>query len=136
MFWNISLWCSTTSLISSALQRLLERLPDSQANANRLGEQEVLRLLGLVLRPVGGCALSAVEQDHVERGVRQAQHDMRFETHHSLLWVWQCPTMLMSYAWVFFLAGFELYVLSPLIRLDVWNTDGYVCAVMFGFLLS
>lgn len=43
-----------------------------------------------------------------------------------MIWVWQCPTMLMSIAWMFFLVGYEIYVLTPLIRLEVWGVDGYV----------
>jgi hypothetical protein len=43
-----------------------------------------------------------------------------------MLFVWQCPTMLLGYAVVFFLAGFCSVVLSPLAQNPRWNDDAKV----------
>ena len=32
-----------------------------------------------------------------------------------MVYVWQCPVMLMSWSWVFFYAGFILHILTPVI---------------------
>ena len=127
MFWNISLWCSTTSLISSALERLLERLPQSQSHAEALNDEEIQQLLGLILRPLASTDITTAEVSDIEMQTSTyTETRMHYEIHHALAWVWQCPTMLMSFAWVFFLIGYELYVLTPLVHLETWDAQGYV----------
>jgi hypothetical protein len=47
--------------------------------------------------------------------------------HWLMLFVWQFPSMTMSYAWVFFLSGLTVYVCTPFIRHDEWSKDHKVC---------
>ena len=44
-------------------------------------------------------------------------------THGIMLFVWQCPMMLMSYAWATFLIALTLYVCTPLINREAWSDD-------------
>ena len=39
-----------------------------------------------------------------------------------MVFVWQCPSMFLSYSVCFFLAGLTLFVCTPLIRGDTWNS--------------
>ena len=43
-----------------------------------------------------------------------------------MVFIWQCPTMFLSYSVCFFLAGLSLFVCTPLIRRDKWNTGSNV----------
>ncbi|KAI9699598.1 MAG: hypothetical protein M1820_007097 [Bogoriella megaspora] len=40
-----------------------------------------------------------------------------------MVFIWQCPTMFMSYSLSFFLLGLTLLVCTPLIRGGAWNTN-------------
>ena len=51
---------------------------------------------------------------------------VRLEADPKMVWVWQSPLMLMSFSWVTFLVGYELYLLTPLIRQDVWTVESTV----------
>jgi len=48
----------------------------------------------------------------------------------SIEFVWQCPLMLMSWAWVSFLFGLTLHVLRPFIRREKWG-DNHKVAILF-----
>jgi hypothetical protein len=89
---------STFSLISSAHQRLLRHLPDK--GSLEYSEEEIPLALNLFLQPPlkPGSLSVELEPRRISR---------------RMLWVWQCPTMLMSYSWVFFLVGYALHVLTP-----------------------
>lgn len=39
-----------------------------------------------------------------------------------MVFVWQCPSMFLSYSVWLFLAGLTLFVCTPLIRGDTWNS--------------
>lgn len=43
-----------------------------------------------------------------------------------MVFIWQCPAMFMSYSVCFFLAGLTLFVCTPLIRGDRWDTGSNV----------
>lgn len=89
---------SCFALISSAHQRLLRHLPEMKKDAEKehldYDIEKVPAALNLFLKPAGVTT-------------KQRAISMR------MLWVWQCPTMLMSYSWVFFLIGYALYILTP-----------------------
>jgi hypothetical protein len=89
---------STFSLISSAHQRLLRHLPEKD-NLD-YSEEQIRLALNLFLQPA------------VKPGNPGAKLEPR-RISRRMLWIWQCPTMLMSYSWVFFLAGYSLHVLTP-----------------------
>jgi hypothetical protein len=98
MLWNWSFFMSTFSLISSAHQRLLRHLPEKD-NLD-YSEDKLLLALNLFLQP-------AVKPTSLSGKMEPRRVSRR------MLWIWQCPTMLMSYSWVFFLVGYALHVLTP-----------------------
>lgn len=93
MFWNWGLFFSIFALISSAHQRLLRYLPEKVDQT--FDHQQIEVALSLFLCPVVG-------QKNEERKISC-----------KMLWFWQCPTMLMSYSWVFFVTGYALHLLTP-----------------------
>ncbi|KAH6991941.1 hypothetical protein EDB82DRAFT_535102 [Fusarium venenatum] len=93
MFWNWGLFFSIFALISSAHQRLLRYLPEKADQ--EFEDKQIEVALSLFLRPVKG-----------------QQKDMK-KISFKMLWFWQCPTMLMSYSWVFFVTGYALHLLTP-----------------------
>jgi hypothetical protein len=84
MLWHWSFASSVFSLISSAQLRLLDRIPSD------LGSGNGQRFLGLFL-------------------TLGTTHRASWK----MTWVWQCPTMLMSYSWMLFLVGYAIHVLDP-----------------------
>lgn len=92
---------SCFALISSAHQRLLRHLPkykeDSEKHDLDYDLDKIPVALNLFLKPA------------VRPGTATKQRPISLR----MLWVWQCPAMLMSYSWVFFLIGYALYILSP-----------------------
>ncbi|CAG1973120.1 unnamed protein product [Fusarium graminearum] len=99
MLWNWGLFFSLFALISSAHQRLLRHLPEKFDQ--EFDDQQFEVALSLFLKPVVG----------QQRSAREVSCRM--------LWFWQCPIMLMSYSWVFFVNGYALHLLSP-----VFDTSG------------
>ncbi|CAG1986056.1 unnamed protein product [Fusarium graminearum] len=99
MLWNWGLFFSLFALISSAHQRLLRHLPEKFDQ--EFDDQQFEVALSLFLKPVVG----------QQRSAREVSCRM--------LWFWQCPIMLMSYSWVFFVNGYVLHLLSP-----VFDTSG------------
>jgi hypothetical protein len=93
MFWNWGLFLSLFALISSAHQRLLRYLPEKVDQD--FDDQHIEVALSLFLQPPVG-------QPGTKRRISC-----------KMLWFWQCPTMLMSYSWVFFVTGYALHLLSP-----------------------
>jgi hypothetical protein len=98
MLWHWSFFMSSFALISSAHQRLLRHLP--QKVDSDFNQEQIKVALTLFLQPpLEPISLGAkVEERRISR---------------KMLWVWQCPTMLMSYSWVLFLVGYALHVLNP-----------------------
>lgn len=110
IFWNWSLMASIFSLISSAQQRLLREFPkDTSKDADRGSSrgqpgdssvEEIQALLDLVLSwPPQGDAES-----------KPTERPLSF----TMIWIWQTPMMLMSYAWLLFLLGYALHLLTPI----------------------
>ncbi|TLD13524.1 uncharacterized protein PgNI_04889 [Pyricularia grisea] len=99
MLWNWSFFTSCFALISSAQQRLLRRLPGPEDDDLVFPDEQVQIALNLLLQPVvrppGGGK---------EKGRRVSRR---------MLYIWQNPTMLMSYSWVMFIAGYALHILTP-----------------------
>ncbi|KAH6695326.1 hypothetical protein F5X68DRAFT_227306 [Plectosphaerella plurivora] len=97
MIWHWSFFMSCFALIGSAHQRLLRHLPGMDDD-DSFDDERLDIALNLFLRP---SEATAVETKHRHMSIR-------------MLWVWQCPTMLMSHSWVFFVAGYALHLLSPI----------------------
>ncbi|KAI2620766.1 hypothetical protein GGS26DRAFT_307639 [Hypomontagnella submonticulosa] len=100
MLWNWSLFLSSFSLISSAHQRLLRHLPKSEPEGMAFNDAKLQLALNLFLQPP-----LDVTNLSVKPALRRISSRM--------LWIWQCPMMLMSYSWVLFLVGYALHLLTP-----------------------
>ena len=105
--WHCSLWLSITALINSTQLRMLGLLPDSVAEADRWTDEELRGRLKVVLR-------SRQSGDEMEKSVW-------------LLWTWQSPLMLMSWAWVCFIVGYTAHLVEPLVRRRAWTNECSVC---------
>jgi len=54
-------------------------------------------------------------KDDDEKSNKSSQTEWSFAAK-NMLYVWQCPTMFMSYAWLTFLVALSVHVCTPLIR--------------------
>jgi hypothetical protein len=131
MVWHCSLWLSIAALISSTQLRMLEVLPHTFAEADAMPKEEVYRVLQVVLRSHRrrGSATRAkaggalCEYDRPQEGDAEKQPETSLIQDFWLLWTWQSPLMLMSYAWGCFIAGYVLHLLSPLLHGQPWNVE-------------
>ncbi|KAH8747401.1 hypothetical protein BGZ57DRAFT_935655 [Hyaloscypha finlandica] len=127
LFWNCSLWLSIFALISSAQSRLLEEFPESDQAS--LAEIEVWRLLRFMLKPstssTAKTGLVDVEHANTEGEIPPKSLGPNLW----LIWLWQSPTMLMSFSWLFFLIGYEVYLLTPLIEWSSWSGECTIAVV-------
>ncbi|KAK6192896.1 hypothetical protein LQW54_013015 [Pestalotiopsis sp. IQ-011] len=110
IFWNWSLMASIFSLISSAQQRLPGEFPedtskdtDRDSSRGRPSDSSVEEIQAL-LDPV----LSWPSQGDAES--KPTERPLSF----TMIWIWQTPMMLMSYAWLLFLLGCALHLLTPI----------------------
>jgi len=90
-YWSLSL--SIFSLISSTIDQLLEWLPSEQQED--MSEDRRKAVLGLL--------------------VEQHRGELNLSPRWVMVWVWQCPVMLMSWSWVFFYGGLLLHILTPVL---------------------
>ncbi|KAF2471779.1 uncharacterized protein BDR25DRAFT_285382 [Lindgomyces ingoldianus] len=60
----------------------------------------------------------------------ESQSKKSVQPRKKMVFIWQCPMMLMSYSVTAFLAGLTILVCTPLIRRDEWNS-GCNIAVMY-----
>lgn len=81
---------STFSLIGSAPMRLLQHLPQHLPDEDdtEINRFKIKMALNLFLQPRAKLDGSSDKMGHRRMSRR-------------MLWVWQCPAMLMSYSWVF-----------------------------------
>lgn len=115
MLWNWSFFTSCFALISSAQQRLLRRLPGPEDDDLVFPDEQVQIALNLLLQPV-----LKVPDGGKERGRRVSRR---------MLYVWQNPTMLMSYSWVMFIAGYALHILTPVFDPSLGEVSAKVAIV-------
>lgn len=121
LFWSCSLWLSIGALISSVSQRLLEQLPatrDVVWEDDRL--EDVLSRLMFIGKTVSTSAGTTTQNQTPPSTLPISNTTTRTTTeyfnHPTMIWVWQCPTMLMSFSWLFFILGLWLHLLSPVIN--------------------
>ena len=84
---------------------------------------DVRRFLPLILREVTRPA----ELSSARRAESAAPWDSdivigEWRPRWKMMFVWQCPSMVLSYSVCFFLAGLTLFVCTPLIRGDTWSS--------------
>ncbi|KAF2192599.1 hypothetical protein K469DRAFT_717161 [Zopfia rhizophila CBS 207.26] len=107
--WFSSLICSVWGIITSIqIKSILDDIPDKDQLNERLSELELKRTKRVILR-------------YKKRpGVG----------HWIMLFLWQFPSMTMSYAWCTFLSGLTVYVCTPFIRRDEWGNHHKI-AIMY-----
>lgn len=110
--WHFSLSLSIIALISSAHQRLLEKLPNTKEITTNLSVNETLGLLRVILRPARNISGECTD---IEKG----ESLPRLVPSNRLIWVWQSPVMLMSLSWFWFLIGFLCHLLKPIFTCDL-----------------
>ncbi|KAF2476345.1 uncharacterized protein BDR25DRAFT_339387 [Lindgomyces ingoldianus] len=98
--WFSSLICSIWAVITSIQTKsILDDLPNKDQLNSSLPEIELKRMRRVILR-------------YKKRpGIN----------HWIMLFIWQFPSMTMSYAWCTFLSGLTVYVCTPFIRNDPWS---------------
>jgi len=95
-----SLICSIWAVITSIQTRsILNDLPNSDKLTEDLIQYDYNRLRRVILRYEKTPGVS----------------------HWLMVFLWQFPSMTMSYAWCSFLSGLTLYVCTPFIRQEEWN---------------
>ncbi|KAL5115924.1 hypothetical protein ACEQ8H_006146 [Pleosporales sp. CAS-2024a] len=106
--WLTSLVCSICAIITSIQTRsLLDDLPCREQLNDSLPEPDVQRVQRAILR-------------YKKRpGIK----------HWIMVFIWQFPSMMMSYAWCTYLAGLTVYVCSPLMQRRPWQDQDKIAIV-------
>ncbi|KAF2681363.1 hypothetical protein K458DRAFT_83901 [Lentithecium fluviatile CBS 122367] len=106
--WFSSLSCSIWAVITSIQTKsILDDLPSKEAMISSLPESEVQRMQRTILRYRKTPGIS----------------------HWIMIFIWQFPSMTMSYAWATFLAGLTVYICNPFIRDAPWGIRHKVCTI-------
>ena len=120
--WYSSLVLSILGLLLAAQQvavlQLLGELPKHTDRGYR-EKADVRRFLPLILTEV---RTRGSRTGIVGDGDSVGQWRPRWK----MVFIWQCPYMFLSYSVCFFLAGLTLFVCTPLIRGDKWDTGSNV----------
>lgn len=112
MLWHWTLTLSIFALVSSAHQRLLRHLPSDKFQD--FDDDKIKLALNLFLSP----------PVQTNASTRQPKRRASWR----MIWIWQCPTMLMSYSWVLFLVGYGLHIMKPIFEPVRTNTSRKVCS--------
>lgn len=122
LFWHCSLWLSLFSLMSSAQYRVIEQLPEDQHSA--ISNARLQLLLRIVVTRHKHDPKPDVENAD-QGGSSRVQQDR------CMIYFWQSTTMLMSFSWTLFLAGYAVYLGTPVLRGNVWTTEQTVSYLLF-----
>jgi hypothetical protein len=93
------------ALISSSQDRLLVKIPRRED-------------LGMAIQEALLVMLVPKESKDEEKAEKTKMRRSR-----RLQFLWQTPLMLMHYSWVTFLVGYELYLITPLIKHGSWTVQ-------------
>ncbi|KAF1958965.1 hypothetical protein CC80DRAFT_591837 [Byssothecium circinans] len=108
--WLCSLVCSIWAVIMSIQTKsILDDLPDKDELNEELLESEVKRMVRTVSRCKRRPGIS----------------------HWAMVFIWQFPSMTMSYAWTTFIAGLTVYICNPFIRHEPWGNKHLIAIVYF-----
>ncbi|KAF2747650.1 hypothetical protein M011DRAFT_50239 [Sporormia fimetaria CBS 119925] len=106
--WLFSLMCSIWAVITSIQTKsILDDIPDKDQLTNALSDAEVQRMKRVILRYRRTPGIG----------------------HWAMLFIWQFPSMSMSYAWCSFLAGLTVYVCTPFIWGQHWSNQHKIAIV-------
>ena len=106
--------------------QVLGKPPLTQQTVNSdyaLEKADVRRFLPLILREVVRPAESSSSRRAESAASWEGDSIVgEWRPRWKMVFVWQCPLMFLSYSLCFFLAGLTLFVCTPLIRGDTWNS--------------
>ncbi|KAF2202176.1 hypothetical protein GQ43DRAFT_471103 [Delitschia confertaspora ATCC 74209] len=106
--WFCSLICSIWAVITSIQTRsLLDDLPDKENLNNGMTECDFKRTRKVILRYSRSPGLA----------------------HWVMMFLWQFPSMTMSYAWCTFLLGLTVYVCTPFVRYEGWDAHAKIAVI-------
>lgn len=111
LFWHTSLWLSLFALISTAPKRVLDNFPELKETQRGISED-----LGKVPEKEIAKILKVLLTRH------ESNKDLQIPDKR-IIWALQSPTMMMSYAWLFFLLGYGLYLITPLLDGGLWTVQ-------------
>ncbi|OCK80770.1 hypothetical protein K432DRAFT_416476 [Lepidopterella palustris CBS 459.81] len=104
-FWYCSLSCSIWAVITSIQQKsILDELPDQDVLTETISEYDLKRTRRVILRYKKRPGIA----------------------HWIMLFIWQFPSMQMSYSWCAFLAGLTVYICTPFIRHHPWDDNSKI----------
>lgn len=111
LFWYCSLWFSVFALVGFSHQRLIDALPgqDLHVGTDAFEKTQIESALRLVLSKRSN---TRPQQEDPENG---PYNQRSFVFDWALAYVWQYPLMLLSYSWLFFLLGYGIYILNPML---------------------
>lgn len=107
IWWSDALWfssliCSIWAIITSIQTKsILDDIPDREQLNQRLPDCELKRMRRVILRYKRTPGFG----------------------HWTMLFIWQFPSMTMSYAWCTFLTGLTVYICTPFIRREKWGDN-------------
>ena len=122
--------------VFAAMQRVSKRstlLPNSATTVaesrdhskSRATEAEVKHMLAFLVVPTGHDVVGkeSITADCLLQMVNRSRRSK------VMMFLWQCPIMLMSYSWALFIVALTLHVLRPFLLRQVWNDDSKVRTV-------
>lgn len=107
-------------------ERVRNRNKQNEANPKKVSsmtEPDFVSILPLFLRLdyLRGAEFSVVD---VESTMPFTENNV--VASNLMIFVWQCPLMLMSYSWASFVGALTLYLMQPFINQKAWNDDSKV----------
>ena len=129
-FWYSSLVLSILGILMAAQQTSVLHLlgkPAPSAVDDCLEKTNMHRFLPLILTE---------KRPQIPRSARSLDlggGNKKWRPRWKMVFIWQCPIMFMSYSVCFFLIGLTLFVCTPLIRADSWNTACNVGSAMLSY---
>ena len=118
-FWYTSLVLSIFGIMLAAQQTSVLHLlgkPAPSAVDVCLEKTNMHRFLPLILTEKRRQDLRGMRSLNLGEGNKQ------WRPRWKMVFIWQCPMMFTSYSVCSFLIGLTLFVCTPLIRADTWNT--------------
>jgi hypothetical protein len=110
---------------------MLDQIPDPNTEDGLVydDEERLKQFLRFFLRP---------RRKLHKRDTEEGRNQSPLVPDWKLAWVWQTPMMLMSYSWVFFVLGYFMYFLTPLLAKNdgvTMNRQIGIAAIAVGVLV-
>lgn len=117
--WYSTLFLSIMALVASTQETTLLDSMGLTKSHLEINSEILQRILSLLLAPKGPSRTKDKTDVGLEEGILRDVAGRRPSW--IMLFIWQCPSMLMSYSWVLFVAALTLHVTTPLIERHPWG---------------